>query len=91
MRRAALLSCVVVGALVPAPRKPSKNHTALDDGRADAQAKAGRRRPQEQGEHGRRQGQARAALFDDPVNTREYVSRVLCTKVALSEGEPATA
>lgn len=26
-------------------------------------------------------------LFDDPVNTREYVSRVLCTKVGLGEAE----
>lgn len=26
-------------------------------------------------------------LFDDPVNTREYVSRVLCTKVGLAEAE----
>ncbi|KAJ8601858.1 hypothetical protein CTAYLR_002668 [Chrysophaeum taylorii] len=26
-------------------------------------------------------------LFDDPVNTREYVSRVLCTKVGLGEVE----
>ena len=32
-------------------------------------------------------GKHELLLFDDPVNTREYVSRVLCTKVALSEGE----
>jgi len=26
-------------------------------------------------------------LFDDPVNTREYVSKVLCTKIGLAEAE----
>ncbi|KAJ1456070.1 hypothetical protein M885DRAFT_518532 [Pelagophyceae sp. CCMP2097] len=26
-------------------------------------------------------------LFDDPVNTREFVSRILCTKVALTEDQ----
>jgi len=32
-------------------------------------------------------GKHELLLFDDPVNTREFVSRVLCTKCALNEGE----
>jgi len=30
-------------------------------------------------------GKHQLLLFDDPVNTREYVSKILCTKVDLSE------
>lgn len=30
-------------------------------------------------------GKHQVLLFDDPVNTREYVSRILCTKCGLSE------
>ena len=35
----------------------------------------------------RSQGDHELLLFDDPINTREFVSRVLCTKCALDEDQ----
>ena len=90
MRRAALLlSCVVVGALVPAPRqalqKTIRPSTPIDAPTRKPKLAGGD--PKNKENTGGGKGKHELLLFDDPVNTREYVSRVLCTKVALSEGE----
>ena len=90
MRRTVLLlSCVVVGALVPAPRQ-ARNKTIRPSTTIDAptrKPKLAGGDPKNKENTGGGKGKHELLLFDDPVNTREYVSRVLCTKVALSEGE----
>ena len=80
---------VVVGALVPAPRqalqKTIRPSTTIDAPTRKPKLAGGD--PKNKENTGGGKGKHELLLFDDPVNTREYVSRVLCTKVALSEGE----
>jgi ATP-dependent Clp protease adapter protein ClpS len=90
MRLAGLLACVgVVSALVPASR-PRRRQSIRPSTTIDAPARklsTGGGDPKNKEKSGGGKGKHQLLLFDDPVNTREYVSRVLCTKVALSEGE----